>query len=55
MKFHDAEHDKLFVFLINNFTLPALTIAQLYRCRWLIELFFKWIEVTQLPADCVQK
>jgi hypothetical protein len=34
VKFYDAEHDKLFVFLTNNFALPALTIAQLYRCRW---------------------
>lgn len=33
-----------FVFLTNNFTLPALTIAQLYQCRWQIELFFKWIK-----------
>ena len=32
------------VFLTNNFTVPALTIAQLYRCRWQIELFFKWIK-----------
>ena len=32
------------VFLTNNFTLPALTIAELYRCRWQVELFFKWIK-----------
>ena len=32
------------MFLTNNFTLPALTIAQLYHCRWQIELFFKWIK-----------
>ena len=32
------------VFLTNNFTLPALTIADLYRCRWQVELFFKWIK-----------
>jgi IS4 transposase len=32
------------VFLTNNFDLPALTIAQLYRCRWQVELFFKWIK-----------
>ena len=31
-------------FLTNNFTLSALTIAQLYRCRWQVELFFKWIK-----------
>lgn len=42
--YHDAETDKLLVFLTNNFTLPALTIAQLYRARWQIELFFKWIK-----------
>jgi len=44
VKFYDAEHDKLLVFLTNNFDLPALTIAQLYRCRWQVELFFKWIK-----------
>jgi IS4 transposase len=32
------------VFLTNNFTLPALTIAWLYKCRWRVELFFKWIK-----------
>ena len=42
--YHDAETDKRLVFLTNNFTLPALTIAQLYRARWQIELFFKWIK-----------
>ena len=36
--------DKRFVFLTNNFTLPALTIAQLYKRRWQVELFFKWIK-----------
>ena len=40
----DAETGKRFVFLTNNFTLPALTIAQLYKCRWQVELFFKWIK-----------
>jgi hypothetical protein len=44
IKFHDAEHDKDLVFLTNNFDLPALSIAQLYRCRWQVELFFKWIK-----------
>ena len=39
-----ADIDKRFVFLTNNFSLPALTIAQLYRCRWQVELFFKWIK-----------
>jgi len=44
IKFYDAEHDRHLVFLTNNFNLPALTIAQLYRCRWQVELFFKWIK-----------
>jgi hypothetical protein len=39
--FRDPQTGKRFVFLTNNFTEPALTIAQLYRCRWQIELFFK--------------
>ena len=42
--FHDTERDRRFTFLTNNFTLPALTIAELYRCRWQVELFFKWIK-----------
>jgi hypothetical protein len=44
INFYDAEHDRHLVFLTNNFDLPALTIAQLYRCRWQVELFFKWIK-----------
>jgi hypothetical protein len=40
----DAETKKRFTFLTNNMTLPALTIAQLYKCRWQVELFFKWIK-----------
>ena len=44
IKFYDAEHERHLVFLTNNFDLPALTIAQLYRCRWQVELFFKWIK-----------
>jgi hypothetical protein len=44
VKFRDAETNKTLVFLSNNFTLPALTIAQLYRSRWQVELFFKWIK-----------
>jgi hypothetical protein len=44
IKYHDAETDKVYVFLTNNFELPALTIAQLYKERWKIELFFKWIK-----------
>lgn len=44
IKYYDTETNKTFVFLTNNFTLPTLTIVQLYRCRWQIELFFKWIK-----------
>jgi uncharacterized protein DUF4372/DDE family transposase len=44
VSYYDAEHDRRFVFLTNNFTLPALTIANTYKCRWQIELFFKWIK-----------
>lgn len=44
VKFHDLETGKTLVFLSNNFSLPALTIAQLYRSRWQVELFFKWIK-----------
>ena len=40
----DTETNKRFVFLTNSFTLPALTVAQLYKCRWQIEIFFKWIK-----------
>ena len=42
--FYDVENDRRFVFLTNNFALPALTIALLYKCRWQVELFFKWIK-----------
>ena len=44
IKLRDAESDKVLVFLSNNFDLPPETIAQLYRSRWQIELFFKWIK-----------
>ena len=44
ISYFDAETEKRFVFLTNNFVLPALTIAQLYKCRWQVELFFKWIK-----------
>jgi hypothetical protein len=39
-----TDQGKTLVFLTNNFTLPALTITELYRCRWQVELFFKWIK-----------
>lgn len=42
--YRDPETGKALVFLTNNFTVPALTITQLYRSRWQIELFFKWIK-----------
>ena len=42
--YRDAETQKRFVFLTNNFTLPPLAIAQLYKARWQVELFFKWIK-----------
>jgi hypothetical protein len=44
IKYFDAQTRKTLTFLTNNFTLPALTIAKLYRCRWQVELFFKWIK-----------
>ena len=40
----DAETNKRLRFLTNNFVLPALTIAQTYKCRWQVELFFRWIK-----------
>jgi len=42
--YYDADTNKRFAFLTNNFTLDALTVALLYKCRWKIELFFKWIK-----------
>ncbi|HTU03484.1 MAG TPA: IS4 family transposase [Candidatus Sulfotelmatobacter sp.] len=44
VRYFDAERRKWLVFLTNNFTLPAVQIAQLYQCRWQVELFFKWIK-----------
>jgi hypothetical protein len=44
IRFKDPETGKTLIFLTNNFALPALTIAELYRCRWQVELFFKWIK-----------
>jgi len=44
VKYRDPETGKSLVFLTNNYSLPALTIAQLYRSRWQVELFFKWIK-----------
>jgi hypothetical protein len=42
--FRDPEQEDLLEFLSNNFTVPALTIPDLYRCRWRVELFFKWVK-----------
>ena len=44
VRYFDRPTNKALVFLTNNFTLSALTITQLYRCRWQVELFFKWIK-----------
>jgi hypothetical protein len=44
IRYFDAENNKRLVFLTNNFDLPALSITKLYRCRWKIELFFKWLK-----------
>jgi len=44
VKYRDKERNKTLVFITNNFTLPALTICELYRSRWHVELFFKWIK-----------
>ncbi len=44
IRFKDPETGKRLVFLTNNFALSAITITELYRCRWQVELFFKWIK-----------
>src|SRR5258706_5781289 len=44
IRFRDCEHNRSFVFLTNNFELPALVICELYKRRWQVELFFKWIK-----------
>src|SRR6266853_122511 len=44
VSYFDAETNQRLGFLTNNFTLPALTITQIYKCRWQVELFFKWIK-----------
>jgi IS4 transposase len=44
IKFYDSDMDRTFVFLTNNFKLNAAKVTQLYKCRWEIELFFKWIK-----------
>jgi IS4 transposase len=44
VRYFDAETNQRLGFLTNNFSLPAITIAQIYKCRWQVELFFKWIK-----------
>ena len=44
IRYFDSENEMYLTFLTNNFELPAFTIAQLYKCRWQVELFFKWIK-----------
>ena len=44
VSYYDSENQKRLVFLTNNFSLDAFTIAKLYQCRWQVELFFKWIK-----------
>ena len=44
VKHHDTQHDKTYDFLTNNVVIPAKTVADLYRHRWKVELFFKWIK-----------
>jgi hypothetical protein len=44
IRFRDPQTTKTLTFLTNNFNLPAFTITELYRCRWQVELFFKWIK-----------
>ena len=44
MSYLDTETNKRLKFLTNNFVLPAFTITQIYKCRWQVELFFRWIK-----------
>ncbi len=44
IRYHDGDTHKTFAFLTNNFLLPSLTIPELYKARWRVELFFKWIK-----------
>ena len=44
IRVYDPDQDRRLIFLTNNTALPALTVARLYKCRWQIELFFKWIK-----------
>jgi IS4 transposase len=44
ISYYDVDNRRKLIFLTNNFTLDALTITKLYKCRWQIELFFKWLK-----------
>jgi len=44
VKFFDEKNNHVLIFLTNNFTIPALTVAEFYKWRWHVELFFKWIK-----------
>jgi len=44
IQYYDKDEDRIFVFLTNNFSLSAYTISQIYKSRWQIEIFFKWIK-----------
>jgi Transposase DDE domain len=50
VSYYDAETNKRLKFLTNNFTLPALTIAQIHKQRWQVELFFKWTQHLRIKA-----
>src|ERR1017187_1556552 len=52
VSYKDPETGKVLVFLTNNFDLPPLIIAQLYKCRWQVELFFKWIKQNLRSKHC---
>jgi IS4 transposase len=53
IRFKDPETGKTLVFLTNQTTLPALTICALYKSRWQVELFFKWIKQRKRPVSPV--
>ena len=44
IKYYDVEKDKRLTFITNHLSLPAITVADLYKCRWQVEIFFKWIK-----------